>query len=137
MDESGYRGIRVTSSILVFLPIASVNFPPIPSGYIFIYIGFWLYFTYEHCELYKGVNIFTPNMSILFVTIISCHILLSAIQYFGYLGSGVIIFLTSLISLVWAFSVNIKRSKQIQHKKRIYGPKGPFYRTVMAKKYEH
>ncbi len=118
MEESGDRGIRVTGTVIVFLPISFFMFPVMSIEFAVISILFWCYFSHEHLQLYRGVSIFTPKMIGLLSAVILCHLTLAVLNAMEFINGESMVTIAGAASLGWGYMVNLKRSRVIQHNKQ-------------------
>lgn len=117
MEESGFRGFRVISAILVFMPLGAYALPKPDAKYALFFGLVWLYALYSHTRLFVGVNLFTPKIVSLLVFVILVHILFPIAERQGYIGGSSLIFILSAVSLLWGVVVCYQRSKFIKHNK--------------------
>ena len=117
MEESGDRGIRVLSAMIVFFPFSGYASLPSEHQYVLFFTFFWLWALYQHTRLFVGVKIFSPRLFSLLVAVIGAHLIISFAERDGYLSATSLTFLTACASLSWGITVCYKRSVQTQHNK--------------------
>ena len=117
IEEAGYRGVRVQSAVFVLMPASFMGFPAVPIEYIIPVSLCWAYFLFEHSKLYKGVVIFSNDMILALLVVVTVLFSLGAAVNYGYVGKGLVFMLTFIISMAWGIMVNLKRSRIIRHNK--------------------